>query len=126
VTLHGQKPPGYREGLKATGDISFAEVVADTLRSYFALWAIEHRLDLGNPAMNLSRLLPLENDIVLAECSVYAIHDLDNVGVAPDSIRLIQCISEIVETENFERLWSSQCAQSSAGTRCEQTAKLNV
>jgi hypothetical protein len=72
-------------------------------RSYFALWAIERRLDLGNPAMNLSRLVPFGDDTVLAECPVYTIHDLDTVGVAPDSIRLIQCISQIVETENFER-----------------------
>jgi hypothetical protein len=53
--------------------------------------------------MNLSRLVPFGDDTVLAECPVYTIHDLDTVGVAPDSIRLIQCISQIVETENFER-----------------------
>jgi hypothetical protein len=98
-----RQPSGYREGAKATGDASFAEVPADTVRSYFALWAIERRLDLGNPAMNLSRLEPLGDDAVLAECPVYTIHDLDTVGVASDSIRLIQCISEILKSENFER-----------------------
>jgi hypothetical protein len=98
-----KQPLGYREGLKATADTCFAGVMADTLRSYFALWAIEHRLDLGSPAMNLSRLLPIGDHIVLAECPIYAVHDLEDVGAAPGSIRLIQCISEVVETDNFEK-----------------------
>jgi hypothetical protein len=102
-TFVEKQPSGYREGLKATGGVAFAEATADTLRSYFALWAIEHRLDLGNREMNLSRLLPLEDKRVLAECPVYALDDLEDVGVASGSVRLIQCIAEIVETDNFER-----------------------
>ena len=98
-----KQPSGYREGRRAVGDIEFAEAVANTLRSYLALWAFEHRLDLGNGAMNLARLLPLGDQNVLAECPVYAIDDLNDVGVAPGSVRLIRRISEIVETERFEK-----------------------
>ena len=53
--------------------------------------------------MTLARILPLEDQNVLIECPVYAIDDLDDVGVAPGSVRLIQRISEIVETEDFEK-----------------------
>jgi hypothetical protein len=99
-----QSPPaGYREGLNATGDITFAQAVAETLRSYLALWAIEHHLDLGSREMNLLRLLPLGDGDTLAECPVNALDDLEDVGVAPGAVRLIQCIAEIVETESFER-----------------------
>jgi len=35
------------------------------MRSYLALWAVEHRLDLNNPAMTFSRLLPLEDANIL-------------------------------------------------------------
>lgn len=98
-----KQPSGYRDGLKSTDDAAYAEAIANTLRSYFSLWAIEHRLDLGNRASNLSRLLPLEDDKVLFECPVYAIDDLDDVGVASGSLRLVQCISEIVEEQSFER-----------------------
>jgi hypothetical protein len=70
-----RQPSGYQEGLKATDDAAFAEAVADTLRSYFALWAIEHRLDLGSRNVDLLRLLPLQDDKALAECPVYALDD---------------------------------------------------
>jgi hypothetical protein len=101
------QPSGYREGIKATGDAAFADAVAETLRSYFALWAVEHHLDLSNPAMKFLRLLPLDDEEVLAECPVYAIPDLDEVGVS-GSIRLIQCILEIVETKHFEKQFRRQ------------------
>jgi hypothetical protein len=96
-----KQPSGYREGLEATGDAAFAAAEAETLRCYFSIWAIEHRLDLGNRELDISRLLPREDDSVHGECPVYAIQDLENVGVKQGSIRLIQCISEVVETENF-------------------------
>jgi hypothetical protein len=68
-----KRPSGYREGIKATGDATFADAVAETLRSYFALWAVERHLDLSNPAMKFLRLLPLDDEEVLAECPVYAV-----------------------------------------------------
>jgi hypothetical protein len=103
-----KQPSGYREGLRATGDDSFAEATARTLRSYFALWAIEHRLDFGNPKTDWLRLLPLDAESASSECPVYVIDDLDEVGVAAGSLRLIQCISEIVETADFEKQFRRQ------------------
>jgi hypothetical protein len=99
----GDQPPGYREGLDAVGDAPFAQVVADTLRSYIALWAIEHRLDLGNRAMNFTQLLPLGDQNIVSECPVYMIDDLEDIGLGPGSVRLIQRIGEIVEADAFER-----------------------
>lgn len=102
------QPLGYRDGLRATDDASFAEATAQTLRSYFALWAIEHRLDVGNPKADWLRLLPLDAEDTIAECPVHIISDLHEVGVAAGSLRFIQCVSEIVETDNFERQFRRQ------------------
>jgi hypothetical protein len=66
-----------------------------------AIWAIDRRLDFGSPALQVSRLLPLEDGQLLAECPVHVINDLDDVGVAPGSLKLIQCISEVIETPAF-------------------------
>lgn len=105
-----RQPPGYKEGLRATSDASFAEATAETLRSYFALWAIEHRLDFGNPKTDWLRLLPLDDESASSECPVYVIDDLDKIGVAAGSLRLIQCISGIVETAEFEKQYRRQNA----------------
>ena len=113
-TLEGfveKQPSGYREGLRATGDHSFAEATAETLRSYFALCAIEHGLDLGNPMTDWLRLLPLDSESTSSGCPVYAINDLDEIGIPAGSLRLIQCISEIVETADFERQFRRQNAE---------------
>jgi hypothetical protein len=97
------QPLGYREGLSATTDAAFEESLAETLRSYLAAWALEHRLDLGSPELSLERLLPLADQRTLVECPVYAIDDLSQVGVSSQSVRFISCISDIVETEKFAK-----------------------
>jgi hypothetical protein len=95
------QPAGYKDGIDAVDDKSFGQVIAETLRSYCAIWAIDRRLDFGSPALQISRLLPLEDGQLLAECPVHVINDLDDVGVAPGSLKLIQCISEVIETPAF-------------------------
>lgn len=86
----------------------FAEAVKQTLCSYLSLWSIEHRLDVANPKLALLSLLPLGPKSAIGECPVYEINDLDEVGVTPSSVRLIQCISEIVETGDFEKQFRRQ------------------
>lgn len=103
-----KQPAGYRDGRKATGDIPFADCVTETLRSYLALWAMEHHLDIGSRAIDLSRLVLSENRRALSECPVYTLDDLGEVGIAPGSVYFIQCISQIVETENFARQFQRQ------------------
>jgi hypothetical protein len=99
----GQQPPGYRDGVKAIEDSDFAEAAAETLRSYLALWAIDHRLDLNSPALRLLPLLPLKNDALLAEVPVYIFDDIDNVGLTAGAVRIVQSIAEVVETDHFGR-----------------------
>ena len=95
------QPPGYSDGLAAVSDGAFAEAATRTLSGYLAAWAIERGLDLGNDALQLSRLLPLEEHL-LGACPVYTIDDLEEVGLAPGSVRLIHRM-EVVETEPFAR-----------------------
>ena len=98
-----KQPAGYREGLLATHDGKFDEVVASTLQSYLALRSIEYGLDVGSRTMDLSSLLPLEAHGVLAQCPIYMRDDLEEVGVAPGSLRLVHSINEIVESRAFEK-----------------------
>jgi hypothetical protein len=97
------QPLGYREGLSATTGAAFEGSLAETLRSYLAAWALEHRLDVGSPELSLERLLPLADQCTLAECPIYAIDDLSQAGVSSESVRFITCISDIVETEKFAK-----------------------
>jgi hypothetical protein len=122
-----RQPPAYREGLNAIGDSAFARAVADTLRSYVALWAMEYRLDLGSPALNLSQLLPLADENTLAECPIHTLDDLEEIGVSPGSIRFIQCIPHIVETEDFGRQFRCQSpAVQRDWSRTKEQIKIHV
>jgi hypothetical protein len=103
-----RQPAGYRDGVKVIEDCAFDEAAAETLRSYLALWAIEHRLDLNSAALRLSPLLPLENDALLAEVPVYVFDDIADVGLAPGAVRLVQSIAEVVETDKFARQFERQ------------------
>jgi hypothetical protein len=104
----GQQPAGYRDGVKAIEDTAFAETAAETLRSYLALWAIDHRLDLNSPALRLSALLPLQNEALLAEVPVYIFDDIADVGLARGAVRLVQSIAEVIETDQFGRQFKRQ------------------
>lgn len=97
------QPAGYREGLEATSDKDFAASLVETLRNYFAAWAVRHHLDLGSPELNLERLVPIDDKSVLSECPIHVIDDLSQIGVASGSLRLIQRIAEIVEVPNFKK-----------------------
>ena len=79
----GQQPPGIATASKRSKISAFAEAAAETLRSYLALWAIEHRLNLNSPALRISPLLPLQNEALLAEVPVYIFDDIADVGLAP-------------------------------------------
>lgn len=103
-----QQPAGYRDGANALDDAAFDEAAAETIRSYLALWAVEHRLDLQNPALRLTPLLSLGNPALLAEIPVYLLDDAADVGLAPGAIRLIQAIREVIETDAFERQYKRQ------------------
>lgn len=104
----GNQPQGYRQGLSAMADEVFAETVAETLRSYFGLWAIEHGLDLGNPILEFLNIVPAHDPSRMAECPVYLIDDLDRVGMVPGSITLVHSIPEIVETGKFLKQLNKQ------------------
>jgi hypothetical protein len=110
------QPPGYRDGENAERDDGFAVTVAETLRSYLSVWSSGWNIDLGNPALDLSRLLPLEAK-ARASCPVWIINDLETVGLPNDAVRQITSVQPIIETklfvkelrrlhENYQSSWS--------------------
>jgi hypothetical protein len=121
------QPAGYCDAVNATDDTAFRKVIANTLQSYLALWAMEHSLDLGSAALDLSRLLPLEDDTALAECPVHILDDLQDIGVAAGSIRLIHRIPEIVETTYFlKRFHRQHSSVQNDWTRKKEEIKIHL
>ena len=102
------QPRGYREAIDATGDQAFDDAVRETMRSYTAVWAEEYNLDLGSPALDLQRILPLSREDALSACPVYVISDLELIGLTPATLRLVTAIKEIDETEEFRKAFAKQ------------------
>ena len=94
------QPPGYRDGELTESDEGFAVASAETLRGYLSVWSTGWNIDLGNPAFDLTRLLPLHDELRFA-CPVWTINDLEAVGLPPDAVKLITCIRQIQETRPF-------------------------
>jgi hypothetical protein len=95
------QPSGYREGLQATSEASFAAALLETLQSYAALWAIDRDFDLGNPMLDPLQVIPLARPGVLAQCPVYAVNDLKDVGLTAGSLRLFLSIPAVEEDARF-------------------------
>ncbi len=96
------QPPGYRDGEAAVTDAGFAAAVTEVLRGYLAVWSTAWNLDPGNPALDLSRLLPLDA-ADLAQCPVWVLNDLDVAGLPAGAVRLFARVAPIEETPAFRK-----------------------
>ena len=94
------QPLGYKDGEIAETDKGFSIATAETLRSYLTVWSSGWNIDPGNPALDLSRLLPLGSE-GFKTCPVWVINDLDTVGLQRDAVRQIICVKPIEETKRF-------------------------
>jgi len=99
--IRGQ-PPGYRDGESAESDEGLGKIAAETLRSYLAVWSSGWNIDPGNPALDFTHLIPLDDDS-RATCPVWVINDLETVGLPRDAVRLITCVQRIEETKTFRK-----------------------
>jgi len=97
--IRGQ-PAGYRDGELAESNQGFASLVAETLRSYLSVWSSGWNIDLGNPGLDLTRLLPLGEE-AHRQCPIWIINDLEAVGLSKDAVRQISCVQPIEETKPF-------------------------
>jgi hypothetical protein len=97
-----QQPLGYRDGEQAETDKGFAAAASETLRSYLSVWSSGWNIDPGNPALDLLRLLPIEEDVRTA-CPVWIINDLVSVGLPEDAVRQITSVKPIEETKSFTK-----------------------
>ncbi len=96
------QPPGYRDGEAAATDSGFAAAVTEVLRGYLSVWSTAWNLDPGNPALDLSRLLPLDT-ADLAQCPVWVLDDLDAVGLPSGAVQLFARVAPIEETSAFRK-----------------------
>jgi len=96
------QPSGYKDGELAESNEGFTEATRETLRSYLAVWSSGWNIDPGNPALDLSRLLPLGDDARNA-CPIWTINDLESVGLSNDAVRQVTCVKPIEETKQFKK-----------------------
>lgn len=96
------QPPGYRDGEAAATDFGFASAATEVLRGYLSVWSTQWNLDPGNPALDISRLLPLAPDD-LAHCPVWVLNDLDEVGLPASAVRMFARVAPIAETPEFQK-----------------------
>ena len=96
------QPSGYREGEIAESDVGFALTAAETLRSYLAVWSSGWNIDVGNPALDVTRLLPAGPD-AHEQCPVWIINDLEHVGLPNDAVKQLTCVRPIEETRTFTK-----------------------
>jgi hypothetical protein len=99
--IRGQ-PPGYRDGEAAETDTRFAATAAEVLRGYLSVWSTAWNLDPGNPALDFSRILPLDA-AALAHCPVWVLDDLAAVDLSAGAVRLFTCVAPIEETPGFHK-----------------------
>jgi hypothetical protein len=97
------QPPGYRDGEAASTESGFAAAATEVLRGYLSVWSTLWKLDPGHPALDLSRLLPLASDD-LAQCPIWVLNDLDNVGLPASAVRMFSRVAPIVETPEFRKM----------------------
>lgn len=93
-----RQPPGYCDGELAETDEGLREMAAETLRSYLAVWSSGWNIDPGNPALDLTRLIPAVGEAGRA-CPVRIINDLETVGIPGHAVQMITCVQPIAETE---------------------------
>lgn len=125
-TFMRRQPPGYSDGELAEPDDGFAAFTAETLRSYLSVWSSGWNIDPGNPALDLSRLLPLHDDLRFT-CPVWIINDLQAVGLPPNAVKLIPCIRLIEETRPFlKRLHRLHPDQQRAWDRLKQRLEICI
>lgn len=96
------QPPGYRDGEAAEADAGFAVAAAETLRGYLAVWSTAWNVEPGNPALDLTRLLPIGAKD-RAACPIWILNDLEAAGLPADAVRLFMCVRPIEETAGFEK-----------------------
>jgi hypothetical protein len=97
------QPPGYRDGERAATDFGFVAAATEVLRGYLSVWSSLWNLDPGHPALDLSRLLPLAPD-ELAQCPVWVLNDLDEVGLSASAVQMFARVAPIVESPDFRKM----------------------
>jgi hypothetical protein len=99
----GEQPAGYRDGLQLVTDALFRDAAKETMAARLGPWALEHRLNVSNPALDIFGIVPIRNLAVLAQCPVRVVNDLEDKGLASDALSFIQRIEAIEETPKFTK-----------------------
>ena len=75
------------------------------LNRYAALVAAKRQLNIVEPALDLSALIPDPIENIVAQCPLYILDDAHDHGLDDDIVRFFQKMDEIEETNKFKKMF---------------------
>ena len=97
------QPPGYKEGLAFTEENHFSDELIELIKNYIGVHAVEKGLNLSTDSFDSTSFFALSPRIDGSQCPLHFLHDENLVGLPQISMRFIQCIPNIVETNRFQK-----------------------
>ena len=99
-------PAGYRDGAETFLNSKRASLEKDNLNRFLALVAADAKLNIVDPALDLSVFLPKSEEKILSQCPIYILDDASDHGLDKDIVRFFQKMEKIEETKKFKKILS--------------------
>ena len=98
-------PRGYRDGARTFLKSEKNYLEKGNLNRYAALVAAKRQLNIVEPALDLSALIPNPIENIVAQCPLYILDDAHDHGLDDDIVRFFQKMEEIEETNKFKKMF---------------------
>ncbi len=99
-------PAGYRDGADTFLNSKSNSLEKDNLNRFLALVAAEAKLNIVDPALDLSVFLPEPKEKIISQCPIYILDDASDHGLDKDIVRFFQKMEKIEETKKFKKMLS--------------------
>ena len=99
-------PAGYRDGAETFLDLKRGILEKDNLNRFLALVAADAKLNIVDPALDLSVFLPEPEEKIVSQCPIYILDDAGEHGLDRDIVRFFQKMEKIEETKKFRKMLS--------------------
>ena len=97
-------PQGYRDGAETFYNSQRNFLEKYNLNRYSVLVAVQKQLNIIEPALDLTVLIPKPVENIVAQCPIYILDDAREHGLDEDIVRFFQKMDEIEETKKFKKM----------------------
>ena len=98
-------PRGYRDDARTFLKSEKNYLEKGNLNRYAALVAAKRQLNIAEPALDLSALIPDPIENIVAQCPLYILDDAQDHGLDDNIVRFFQKKDEIEETNKFKKMF---------------------